>query len=228
MRLRLLVILAVVLMSVASVLAGNRLNAKWESLFDGKTLDGWEVKNGKALYEVKDGVIVGTSVKGEPNSFLSTKQTYSNFILEVEFLADPAMNSGIMVRGLSTDEYRNGRVHGYQVEIDPSERAWTGGIYDEARRGWLYDLRHNEAARNAFKQNEWNLLHIEAIGSSLRTWLNGVPCANLQDAMTAEGFISLQVHSRPESGIQVQFRNIRILDLGTTTEFPQWLEGHSQ
>jgi hypothetical protein len=211
-----------------SLLAGNRLNAKWEILFDGKTLDGWKQLNGKAIYEVKDGLIVGSSVKGEPNSFLCTKNTYNNFILEVDFLADPEMNSGIMIRGLSNKEYRDGRVHGYQVEIDPAERAWTGGIYDEARRGWLYDLRHNEAARNAFKQNEWNKLHIEAIGNSIRTWLNGVPCANLVDDMTAVGFIGLQVHSRPESGIEVKWRNIRIMDLGTTTEWPPKQIGHSQ
>ncbi len=137
------------------------------------------------------------------------------------------MNSGVMIRALSIPEYRQSRVHGYQVEIDPSSRAWTGGIYDEARRGWLYDLRHNEAARNAFKHGEWNKLHIEAIGNSIRTWLNGVPCANLVDAMTAEGFIGLQVHSRKESGIQVRWRNIRILDLGTTNEFPQKIKGHT-
>ena len=173
----------ILVIAAGTVAAGNRLNAKWEVLFDGKTLDGWVIKNGQAKYEVKDGVIVGPSVKGEPNSFLSTEKNYSNFIFEVEFLVDETMNSGIMIRGLSNKEYRNGRVHGYQVEIDPSARAWSGGIYDEARRGWLYDLRHNEAGRNAFKQNEWNTMHIEAIGSSIRTWLNGVPCANLEDSI---------------------------------------------
>ncbi len=222
-----LVFISIVLM-VSLLFGGNRLNAEWEVLFDGKTLNGWVQKNGKAKFEVKDGVIVGTSVKGEPNSFLCTKKTYANFILEVEFWVDPRMNSGIQIRSNSIPEYRNGRVHGYQVEIDPSPRAWTGGIYDEARRGWLYDLRNNEAARKAFKQNEWNKLHIEAIGNTIRTWLNGVPCAYLVDSMTREGFIALQVHSRPESGIQVKWRNIRILDLGTTTQYPQLIKGHSQ
>jgi len=222
-----LVFISIVLM-VSLLFGGNRLNAEWEVLFDGKTLKGWIQKNDKAKFEVKDGVIVGTSVKGEPNSFLCTKKTYANFILEVEFWVDPRMNSGIQIRSNSIPEYRNGRVHGYQVEIDPSPRAWTGGIYDEARRGWLYDLRNNEAARKAFKQNEWNKLHIEAIGNTIRTWLNGVPCAYLVDSMTREGFIALQVHSRPESGIQVKWRNIRILDLGTTTQYPQLIKGHSQ
>jgi len=68
--------------------------------------------------------------------------------------------------------------------------------------------------------SEWNKLHIEAIGNSIRTWLNGVPAANLRDSMTREGFIALQVYARPKSGIQVKCRNIRILDLGTLTEWP--------
>jgi len=216
------------LFCIASAFGGNRLNAQWEVLFDGETLNGWEQKGGKAIYRVEDGCIVGISVKGEPNSFLCTKKTYANFILELDFKVDPEMNSGIQIRSQSYPEYRNGRVHGYQVEIDPSPRAWTGGIYDEARRGWLYDLRLNEAARKAFKQNEWNHLHIEAIGNTIRTWLNGVPCAHLIDNVTREGFIALQVHARPKSGIKVWWKNIRILDLGTCTEFPQIIVGHSQ
>ena len=219
---------AVLVLLTSLTLGGNRLNAEWEILFNGENLDGWEILNGQHKYEVVDGMIVGTTVEGEPNGFLCTERSYSNFILELEFLVDEEMNSGIMIRGLSRENYRNGRVHSYQVEIDPSSRAWSGGIYDEARRGWLYDLRHNEAGRNAFKQGEWNRLHIEAIGRSIRTWLNGVPCANLIDYMTAEGFIAFQVHSNRTGGAQVRWRNIRILDLGTTTQFPQVIEGHSQ
>ena len=216
-----MIVVLTVLMSVALSFAGNRLNAQWESLFDGKNLDKWEQKNGKAKYEVKDNMIVGTTVLNTPNSFLCTKQKYGNFILELEFLVDEEMNSGVQIRSNSIESYKNGRVHGYQVEIDPSERAWTAGIYDEARRGWLYDMRNNEAARKAFKHKQWNKLHIEAIGPSIRTWLNGTPAANLVDFMTAEGFIALQVHASKKAGTQVKWRNIRILDLGTTAEFPQ-------
>lgn len=219
--------LILIFLNALPALSGNRLNAEWEELFNGENLDGWEIRNGQHSYEVVDGMIVGTTIVGQPNGFLCTKNTYGNFILELDFLVDEAMNSGIMIRALSTEAYRNGRVHGYQVEIDPSSRAWSGGIYDEARRGWLYDLRQNQAARNAFKQGEWNHLRIEAIGHSIRTWLNGVPCANLVDDMTAEGFIGLQVHSNRTSGAQVRWKNIRILDLGTTTEYPQKIKGHS-
>ncbi|GAH63420.1 unnamed protein product, partial [marine sediment metagenome] len=154
------------------------------------------------------------TVPGTPNSFLCTEKMFSNFILELEVKVDTALNSGIQIRSSSFEEYRNGRVHGYQVEIDPSERAWSGGIYDEARRGWLYDLQKNEAARKAFKNGEWNHYRIEAIEDSIRTWVNGVPAADLVDSMTATGFIALQVHNSRIEGLKVRWRNIRIQDLG--------------
>jgi len=213
-------LVTVALCAVTLAFAGNRMNAEWEILFNGENLDGWKQLNGNAKYTVVDGVIVGESVKGEPNSFLATEKNYANFVLELEFWADDDMNAGVQIRSNSNEEYRNGRVHGYQVEIDPSSRAWTAGIYDEARRGWLYDLKFNEAARNSYKSGTWNELRVEAIGDHIRTWINGVPAANLYDSMTPEGFIALQVHSRPESGIKIRYRNIRLLDLGTFTEFP--------
>ena len=107
----------------------------------------------------------------------------------------------------------NGRVFGYQFEIDPSGRAWTGGIYDEARKGWLYDLAQNPEARNAFRKGEWNSARIEAIGNSIRTWVNKVPVANIIDEQTASGFIALQVHAignPTQEGKTVAWRNIRI------------------
>ncbi|MHC4502438.1 MAG: 3-keto-disaccharide hydrolase [Planctomycetota bacterium] len=157
--------------------------------------------------------VVGTTVKRTPNSFLCTKKHYSDFILELEFKVDPKLNSGVQIRSNSMQSYKNGRVHGYQVEIDPSKRAWSAGIYDEGRRGWLNNLKENEPARKAFKQREWNRFHIEAIGDSIKTWLNGVPAADLKDSMTASGFIGLQVHGCKTAGIEVKWRNIRIKDL---------------
>ena len=112
----------------------------WQELFDGKTLQGWVQRGGKAHYSVKDGAIVGSTVLNTPNSFLCTEKTYGNFILELDFKVDPELNSGVQIRSESLPDYHNGVVHGYQVEIDPSSRAWTGGIYDESRRGWLKDL----------------------------------------------------------------------------------------
>jgi hypothetical protein len=185
----------------------------WVNLFNGKDLTGWKQLNGKARYEVVNGEIVGTTVANTPNSFLATEKNYGDFILELELFVDNRMNSGIQFRSLSKPDYNNGRVHGYQCEIDPADRAWSGGIYDEARRGWLYPLDMNPLGRTAFRRGEWNHYRIEAIGHSIRTWVNGIPCADLIDDMTAEGLIALQVHSikdASEAGRQIRWKNIRI------------------
>lgn len=186
----------------------------WVNLFNGKDLSGWKQLNGEAKYEVKDGVIIGTTVLNTPNSFLCTEKNYSDFIFEVDLLVEENMNSGIQFRSESKADYNNGRVHGYQCEVDPSARAWSAGIYDEARRGWLYPLDLNPGARSALKMGEWNHYRIECIGTSIKTWLNGVACAHVIDDMTPKGFIALQVHSigKDESkvGHQIKWKNIRI------------------
>ena len=202
--------------TVCSLNAGAGGNHKWEALFDGKTLTGWKRLGGKAIYKVEDSVIVGSSVPGTPNSFLCTERIYGDFILELEFKVAPKLNSGVQIRSNSLKSYRNGRVHGYQVEIDPSKRAYSGGIYDEDRRGWLDDLKDNEPARKAFKNGEWNHYRIEAVGDSLKTWVNGVPAADVVDSMTLTGFIGLQVHStKSKEPLTVRWRNLRIKDLGS-------------
>ncbi len=186
---------------------------KWTSLFNGKDLTGWKQLNGTATYTVSNGEIVGTTVLNSPNSFLATDKDYGNFILEFQFKVDDSMNSGVQFRSQSTPDFQNGRVHGYQYEIDPSARAWSGGIYDEAGRQWLYPLEYNPAAKKVFKHKAWNSCRIECIGTSIRTWLNGMPAANLVDDAVQKGIIALQVHaiSKPsEVGRQIRFKNIRI------------------
>jgi len=188
-------------------------SAKWENLFNGKDLNGWKQLNGKATYTVNNGEIIGTTVSNEPNSFLATEKNYGDFILELELLVDNSMNSGIQIRSESKSDFQNGRVHGYQVEVDPSSRKWSAGLYDEARRGWLYPMDINPAGQGAFKKDAWNKYRIECIGTSIRTWLNGVPCANLIDNVTSTGFIALQVHAIGKDdtpGKQIRWRNIRI------------------
>ncbi|MCU0398696.1 MAG: DUF1080 domain-containing protein [Cyclobacteriaceae bacterium] len=185
----------------------------WRKLFNEKDLSGWKVLNGKARYEVQDKMIVGTTVANEPNSFLVTEEQFGDFILELEFKIDEGTNSGIQFRSESKADYQNGRVHGYQYEIDPTARAWTGGIYDEARRDWLYPLEYNPQAKKAFKAGQWNTARIESIGTTLRTYINGIPAAHVVDNKTLKGFIALQVHSvntPEEAGKHVYFRNIRI------------------
>jgi len=216
-----LIVCMAVWLSVSAGVAYASEGGQWQSPFDGKSLDGWVKRGGKALYRAEDGVLVGTSVKGGPNTFLCTEKTYSDFVLELDFKVERGLNSGVQVRSESYKDYSNGRVHGYQVEIDPSARAYSGGIYDEARRGWLYDLSGNEPARKAFKQGEWNHFRIEAVGPSIKTWLNDVPAANLLDAMTPRGFIALQVHGTDnEKPMAVRWRNIRVQEVAGPGDVP--------
>jgi hypothetical protein len=220
---------AAVLVTVSVAAVGTAADDKegWQKLFNGKDLDGWVPRGGKAKYRAEDGQIVGTTVPNTGNSFLCTTRDYGNFILELEFKVQAPLNSGVQIRSQCFDENKTvelggkkikipaGRVHGYQVEIDPSARAWTGGIYDEGRRGWLNDLKNNEAARKAFKQGEWNKFRIECRGDSIKTWLNGVAAADLKDAVTPKGFIGLQVHGvgKRTDPLEVRFRNLRIKEL---------------
>lgn len=202
-------------------LSTAQTKTKWVSLFNGKDLSGFRILNGKAKYRVEKGEIIGTTVSGQPNSFLATEKEYGDFILELDLKLMSDMNSGIQFRSeiadandkcVLTDKSTPERVHGYQMEVDPSKRAWSGGIFDEARRGWMYSLENNPSAKTAFKPTDWNHYRIECIGSSIRTWVNGVPCAHLIDDMTLKGFIALQVHGIGNSKDikEIRWKNIRI------------------
>lgn len=221
MKFRLLSIATLALFSI-SVQAADE---EWTSLFDGKSLDGWEQKGGKATYAVEDGAIVGTSAPKTENTFLCSTQTYGDFILEFEFMAHEVMNSGVQIRSESKEKYRNFRVHGYQVELEEEERErrWSGGIYDEARRGWLYPRKDDEAhgalftaqGNRLWKAGDWNTIRIKAEGDRIQTWINGELRTDLVDDMTSEGFIGLQVHGvgDKEEPMSVRWRNIRIQEL---------------
>ena len=208
----------------------------WSDLFNGKSLDGWVQRGGKATYGIEDGCIVGTSTLNTSNTFLCTGRDYGDFILEYEFKVDPQLNSGVQIRSHSLSSPSEimwqgkkivipaERVHGYQIEIDPNpkqDRWWSAGIYDEGRRGWLFPgalggegKAFGDKGREIFKQGEWNKVRVEAIGDSIKTTLNGTPCAAIKDSLTPSGFIALQVHSigaeKNKEGTQVRWRNLRI------------------
>jgi hypothetical protein len=207
---------------VCSSLQGGAQQHKWQTLFNGKNLDGWQQLNGKHIWEVSNGMIVGTTVPGEPNGFLCTVKEYGDFILELEVSIDTLMNnSGIQFRSLSYPEYDNGRVHGYQMEVDPKPQQWSGAIYEEGgTRGWLYaGDQLSSAAKKAFRRDtkkgyQWNKYRIECVGTTIRTWVNGVPVAHLIDDKFLRGFIGLQLHANqahdPPGSYKVRFRNIRV------------------
>lgn len=193
---------------------GSKDTTPWVPLFNGNDFNGWTQIGGSAKYKVEDQTVVGTTVHDTPNSFMTTDKMYDDFILELDYKVDSSMNSGIQIRSNSFPTYQNGRVHGYQIEIDPSDRAWSGGIYDEGRRGWLVPLTDNKAAQQAFKQGDWNHYRIEAIGDTIKTWINDVPASFLIDGKTRSGFIALQVHSigkDNKAGTEIHWKNINIL-----------------
>ena len=205
--------------------------ADWVSLLEGGSLAGWTQPNGSAKYEIVNGELVGTTAAGSPNSFLGPQRSYGDFILEFEVLVDPRLNSGVQIRSHQYPEetttwvynggrrrertFPQGRIHGYQVEISNEERASSGGIFDEGRRGWIADITGDPAASKAFKDNQWNHYRIEAVGDRIRVRVNGVACADLVDPLDLEGFIGFQVHSfRDPKPAQARWRNMRIADLG--------------
>ena len=184
----------------------------WVPLFNGRNLDGWQQINGTAKYRVGDDMIVGTTVEGSPNSFLCTEKLYGDFELTFDVKVDSRLNSGVQIRSNSYPAYRNRRVHGYQVEIAINGTA--GYIYDEARRGWLSRNRNDPKANAAFKDKAWNHYRVLCRGDSIRTWVNGVPVANVTDSMTHKGFIGLQVHGfRGDSPAEVRWRKLFIREL---------------
>ena len=211
----------------------------WIELFNGKDLAGWTQKGGKAKYSVEDGAIVGSSVMDTPNSFLCTEKNYGDFILEYEFKVDPRLNSGVQIRSNCYDEEREfewqgktkkvpaGRVHGYQVEIDPDvkrARMWSAGIYDEGRRGWLCPgalagERQGvlEAGHGVLSTRRTGTTCASRRSASIRTWLNGTPRASLIDDLTPSGFIGLQVHgigkNKDSRGLAGRWRNLRITEI---------------
>lgn len=205
-------------------------------LFDGKSLDGWQNFGGGKFY-VENGAIVGEAAPLLPNSFLATEKMYGDFELEVEFKIDPLLNSGIQIRSHVYEQetttvrwggrfkadgskdvkdrvWEKGRFWGYQIEIDPTDRGWSGTLYEEGARGFLHTPGQDEAARKAFKAGEWNHFRIIANGDHFQTWLNGVPVADLHDDDQASGYIALQLHgignSKDKIGEKVRWRNIRL------------------
>lgn len=222
---------AILLLSIISYGQDNG----WIDLFDGKTLNGWSVHSGFAKYRVEDGAIVGTSVQKSPNTFLCTDREFGDYILEFEvFLVDPKLNSGVQFRSKIAPEEltywlrnENGemrahkipkdRVHGYQVEIAGAEVGTSGGIYDEARRAMIRDwwIEKGTEASKAFKDGQWNKYRIECKGQSIKTWVNDVLTADIQDDMTASGIIGLQVHDvgNEATPYEVKWRNLRLKEL---------------
>lgn len=198
-------------------------------LFNGKDLTGWKPVGGNGQYKVEDGAIVGFGENVKGNTFLRTEKTFTDFELTFEFKFDHLKgNSGVMFRAnQKPSDDGNGRVFGYQCEGDNRKRAWTAGLYDEARRGWLYPTKgkepeaaelakkFTEQGNKIFKWEDWNTIKIRCKGNHIQTWLNGEKRVDFTDNSkehdTREGFIGLQVHSG--KSFQARWKNITLKQL---------------
>ena len=204
------------------VAIGLNLNAqKAKNLFNGKNLRGWEVLNGKAEFKVEDNVIVGVSEMNTPTTFLATKKEYTNFILEYEYIIGEGLNSGVQIRSHNT---KDNHFYGLQVEADDSQRAWSGGLYEQGRKGWRYPLEYNPAAKTATKKSgEWNKVRVIAYGNHVATWINGVNVSNLLEETVEKGIFALQIHSignnKAKAGKLNKWRNIKVTELKSAPDF---------
>ncbi|MEO9947300.1 MAG: DUF1080 domain-containing protein [Paraglaciecola sp.] len=187
--------------------------------------------------EVVDGVI---EIYSTGNFFLLTKKTYKDFVFKAEVKmpnVEEYNNSGIIFRAQlkpTKDGYQE--AVGYQAEVDPSDRKWSGGLYDQARRDWLHPThptrshpdhhfirdispQWSEERRKAYKANEWNQYRIECRGSNIKIYLNDVLTTHIIDTKDAEGLIGLQHHGSKElastgkTNNVVLFRNVTIKEL---------------
>ena len=195
--------------------AGIADDGGWTPLFDGRTLDGWKVNGGTAIYKVEGGAIVGTTVEGSPNTFLC-KGDFKDFVLELEVKCDPRLNSGVQVRSHSygQDSPKAGVVYGPQCEVARKETGTAGRFYDEGRRGkWLAEIRAE--AKDAFDDDGWNRYRIVVQGNRYRSWINGVAAGDFTDDVDSHGFIGLQVHgiAKGQGPYEVRWRGIRIREL---------------
>nr|WP_236621297.1 DUF1080 domain-containing protein [Rhodopirellula sallentina] len=177
-----------------------------KAIFDGKSLNGWTNPYEWGKVEVVDGEIHLTA---ERKFFLVTEKEYHDYEFEAELkLPEGKSNSGFMARG----QVQPNLVFGYQAEADPTERRWSGGLYDESRRQWLNPLWKQSEAQAAFDRNRWNRFRIRCVGHHLQFFVNDVPTTDYFDPADLSGRIGLQHHG--EKGQTYRFRNLIVRDLG--------------
>lgn len=201
----------------------------WRTWFTDGSLDGFRIVSGSATYRVEEGVLVGTTTEGSPNTFLATNEPVKDFELEFEVKVDDQLNSGVQVRSHLASEGETpegargplpaGRLYGPQCEISIDGHA--GNFYDEARRGVWWsgltgtDAIRTEAAKGAFRKGEWNAYRIVVVGDHYRSWINGVPTADFRQPHDPEGHVGFQVHgiAKGTGPYAVRWRKVRFREL---------------
>ncbi|MDB4459305.1 DUF1080 domain-containing protein [bacterium] len=190
------------------IVAGTTFAADSKPLFDGKTTKGWKNPYDWGEVKVENGAI---ALKASKKFFLTTEKTYKDFIFEAQIKLPPVgkSNSGIMFRC----HVEKNKVFGYQAECDPTERGWTGGLYDEGRRKWLHPKASEKGKKTLFQAplGEWIQYKIICKGDHIQIFINGKKTTDFHDDVDAEGHIGIQHHG--EDGQVYRFRNIKITEL---------------
>jgi len=217
-----LIVLILICLVLNSTAGDKKDKPQWQYIFNGKDFTNWKIVGSTGHAEVKDSAFwCNMKANTSEHTFVTTKEKYGDFILEMDVNTDPGYNTGILLRcvdkPLGCDTCKVS-LYGYQVKIDPSTtRCWTGGIFDDfgGTFHWLYDLSKDDRARKAYRIGEWNHFRIEAIGTSVKVWVNGIPTTNMINPKYAKGYIALKIHSlknTPEEEAKVGwFKNIRII-----------------
>lgn len=183
-----------------------------ESLFDGKSLDGWTVRESeKWMWRVEDGVIVAGSMnKNIPhNTFITSAKRYQDFELTVEIkVTGKRPNAGVQFRSERIKDHHE--MIGYQADAGPG--LW-GRLYDESRRRkFLAPLASKEAGMAG--KDGWNAYRIRCEGERVRIWVNEVLTCDYREEdkeIPREGLIALQAHSGPP--FEVRYRSVSIREL---------------
>jgi putative membrane-bound dehydrogenase-like protein len=194
------------------------------SLFDGRTLAGWDYD--AKMWRVENGVITGGSRtdKIPYNDFIATKGSYQNFELKLKIKCsgDPAtgmINSGIQIRSVRVPGGHH--MSGYQVDCG---KGWFGKIYDEFRRNRVIAEPLDQAALDKVVDvYGWNEYRIRAEGPRIRVWINGVAATDFTEDsqnVALDGQVAVQVHS---GGVcLIEFKDVTIEELPPTPGAPTW------
>lgn len=191
--------------TLCAIVTGAAHAQAGQSIFNGRTLDGWRV-HGTELWYVEDGDLVCESGPDAQYGYLATEKIYKDFELTLEFKQEADGNSGVFFRS----SLEGTRITGWQAEVAPPG-LWTGGIYESYGRGWL--IKPDEATDGVVKMGEWNHMKLRVVGDRVTTWLNGVEMIDLVDEKIgeAEGVIALQIHDG--GGIRVRWRNLYVSEI---------------
>jgi putative membrane-bound dehydrogenase-like protein len=167
--------------------------------FNGRDLTGWT--GDTQLWSVENGEIVGSSPGLRHNTFLLSDLAVDDFKLSFDIkLKDNVGNSGVQFRSEPLNGFNE--VRGYQADVGPT---WWGKLYEENGRALLWE----KSGESHVKNGEWNHYEIEAIGSRVRTWINGQLCVDLDDPDGKRaGILALQIHSGPP--MEVRFKNLQL------------------